>query len=257
MSFSLGYFFRKDLPAVKRQPVDLGQVRVVYRDIVIDNDNIDRYRWGCVFYGEAEFDTNRVIVYRYTLAPGIELSPSDRVYRILNKYPNDNAIIAHEMKHFKNQAYADFPSLAKNLHEIMLFYGMNEVSARTAECFSIRDPEDLGQVFAAALSGVNDVLNDAYYTRKFADRLVQILRCRFNFSSLMDRRQIKRAARVPFDFKYSAEFHQICDDFFTIGPYRLWENPDALPRELQDKFQELKTNYVEETRRILRDRYCL
>ncbi len=225
-------------------------VRIEYRNVLINKHNVDVFRHGTITLGRAHVYKSYITVYRYIISANLDLKPDDVIYKKLS-HADEAQIIAHETKHFMNFKYGyELPWGANNYYEISMLCAIEEMTAYASELLCQHTPRNRKEMFDAILFGISALMRRPDYISEIMDTVTEY--CEYNRQDNDFRKNVEKWIACK-NIHYSYQFHKIANIYLTFGNYRFLDIFHPVPSELNKKFKELKNIYETATREHLRE----
>ncbi len=232
------------------QPVRICNPEIRYKNVTINEFNIDRIRTGFMKTGEANRYKTRIIIYRYTVSNSLNLSPDDVIYKKLSNI-SEKRVLAHEMKHLQNsKSDCALPWGIKNYYQIPMLCAIEEASAYAAGYLYGESPRNRYEMLMAAYNGIHLLSNRmAHYFPKYADIIAEY--CGYNSQDTDYKQNLIKCINCK-SVNYSHLFHKMADKYMTFGNYKLFDIKHHIPRDVRVELTKLRTTCEEATREHLR-----
>lgn len=234
-------------------------VKIIYKNIVINQDNIDAFRMLRGVRGRFHSKTNTITVHRYILSQDLHLDANDSVYtKIQQLKAFEPIVLRHEKHHAQNHAaISDKLLYSHNIYEYISLCCLDEVSAYSAQHLAPYETS-IPTILSAILDGFKyfqDVQNR--YFSAYYDYSIQ------NIASFSNTKNANTVIRLHgkkyFEQEFTPDFYQALRKYFNFNGVAVFSNKNltqdvinsALYRKVYEKMQELKKSCIECADRII------
>ena len=233
--------------AILNNITDLEQIVHVI-EYVVDESNIDAYMaTTSLKFGEYRYPNDYITLFRYTPDKNLQLGSYDKLYKIIQgASKNEPKTIVHELKHMENGKYIFQERLLKNFYEITAIYAINEISAFSAQYINTQNPNRT-LVLDAVYYGLVEFssLQDSYISTHIQNATKKFL---FNPDNDLSKIYLDNYMITP--SKYSHEFIDIFDKYFTFNGQKMLNTSRTIPNDLAEKFTHLSHTYYSQINKM-------
>ena len=228
-------------------------VKIVYKDIIINQDNVDAFRMLCGVRGRFHSATNTITVHRYTLSPNLHLSANDPVHAKIQQLKAFEPIaLRHEKHHAQNHATIGNRLLySHNIYEYISLCCLDEVSAYSAQHLAPHETS-IPAILSAILDGFKYFQDVQHlYFSSYYDYSIRNIA---SFANTKDANTvIKTHGKKYFEQEFTTGFHHALCKYFTFNGVAVFSKKNltqdvinsALYRNVYKKMQELKQSCIE------------
>ncbi len=234
-------------------------VKIVYKDIIINQDNIDAFRMLRGVRGRFHTKTNTITVHRYILSRDLHLDANDSVHTKIQQLKDfEPIVLRHEYHHAQNYASIGNKLLySHNIYEYISLCCLDEVSAYSAQHLTPHETS-IPAILSAILDGFKyfQDVQHRYFSTYYNYSIQNIA----SFANTKDANTvIKINGQKYFEKNFSPDFqHALCKYFKFNGvavfsKHHLTQDviQSTLYRDVYKKFQELKKSCIECADRII------
>lgn len=234
-------------------------VKIVYKDIVINQDNIDAFRMLRGVRGRFHPDSNTITVHRYTLSHDLRLDANDTVYTKIQQLKDfEPFILRHEKHHAQNHAFiGDKLLYSHNIYEYISLCCLDEVSAYSAQHL-LPHETSTPAILSAILDGFKYFQDVQHrYLSMFYNYSIQ------NIASFSNTKNANAVIKIHgqkyFEQDFGSDFQYALCKYFVFNGVAVFSKEkltqdvieSALYRNVYKKIQELKKSCIAYADRII------
>ncbi len=230
-------------------------VKIIYKNIVINQNNIDAFRMLRGIRGRFHPDDNTITIYRYKLSADLHLRlPANDVAitKIKKLKELEPIILCHEKHHAQNYASVGDPLLhSHNIYEYIGLRCLDEVSAYSAQHL-LPNETSTPAILSAILDGFKRFQDVQHmYFSNFYNYSIQHIA---SFSNRTDSNSVIRInGKKYFEQNFTPDFQRALCKYFKFNGVTVFSKQrmtqdviqSKLYHDVYNQFQELKKSCIE------------